>query len=240
MAVDGSVGDRVTDGPYRSDMTDYIEVAESESPIRVGPPDVDAFSVAVCIAAIPPRRNELARALASVAAQTRPADEIHVAMDVTKAGVVDTRNRSWRAARTAWCAILDDDDEFLPIHLEACLGHAELTGADLVYPGYEVIGGTDPCPEVFGRDWVPGHPVQTSTVIVVKRELLEALDGYKAPEVQPDPRETGIGESFYLPVRADQLGAKISHLPIRTWKWHHWGIGSPNRPGNTSGLPSRW
>lgn len=190
-------------------------------------------AVAIAIPTIPPRREMLQRAFASVLAQTRPAGEIHVAVDHQHEGAPTTRNRAARAARLPWLAFLDDDDELLPHHLEACLGHAMLTGADLVYPWYEVVGGTDPHPHVFGRYWDPENPVQTTITILIRRELFEELGGYMVPGDDTDEHGNRAGEDFDLVCRANQLGAKISHLPVRTWKWNHGGH-------NTSGVGSRW
>ncbi len=44
---------------------------------------------------------------------------------------------------TEWVAFLDDDDYFYPQHLEALANAAQDTGADMVYPWYDVDGGTD-------------------------------------------------------------------------------------------------
>ena len=194
-------------------------------------------TVACCVPSIPPRRAMLARALVSVANQTRPADEIHVAVDHDRRGAAHTRNRTWRGARTDWIAFLDDDDEFHNNHLAACLWHAEETGADIVYPWFTVQGGSDPFPGQFGTPWDPDHPVQTTIVILIRRALLLDLDGY----MEQPPESIGAdgmraGEDFDLVRRANAAGAKISHLPERTWTWnHHLGVA-----GNTSGLPNRW
>jgi hypothetical protein len=201
---------------------------------------VAVTTVAVAIPTIPPRRVLLTRALGSVIRQAAvPANEIHVTVDTLHEGAVPTRNRAWRAATTDWVAFLDDDDELEPWHLEACLGHANLTGADLVYPMFEVVGGTNPFTH-FGHPWDPDHPVQTTITILIRRALLEKLDGYREPGDQSDENGHRAGEDFDLVCRANDAGAKIAHLPVPTWKWHHHGMGSPGVPGNTSGLPSRW
>jgi glycosyltransferase involved in cell wall biosynthesis len=200
-------------------------------------------SVAVCIASIPPRRELLLpRAIQSALHQSRPADELHVAVDLHHQGEAPTRNRVIAAAQTEWVAILDDDDEFNFDHLEAMLGHADLTGADVVYSWYDVIGGTDPHPHVFGKDWDPHHPVQTTVTLLWRRSLLEHLGGFRPPppEGQVDEHGNRDGPDFDIVKRANACGAKIAHLPQRTWRWHHHGTGRPGVPGNTSGLPDRW
>jgi glycosyltransferase involved in cell wall biosynthesis len=194
-------------------------------------------TVAVCIATIPPRREVfLPRAIASALRQSRPPDELHVATDLHHDGEAPTRNRVIAAAQTDWIAILDDDDEFNFDHLEAMIGHADLTGADVVYSWYDVIGGTDPHPHVFGKFWDPDHPVQTTVTLLWRRSLLvDELGGFRPPLPQGEFDEYGNrdGPDFDVVKRANRAGAKISHLPVRTWRWHHHST-------NTSGLPDRW
>lgn len=88
------------------------------------------------------RAELLARAIRSVEAQTRPADEIVVVDDGSRDGTVEllarefprvrclrlsprgvsaARNHGIRAARGEWIALLDSDDEWLPDKLEAQL-----------------------------------------------------------------------------------------------------------------------
>ncbi len=85
------------------------------------------------------RRELVASALASVRAQTRPADEVLLVDDGStdgtaamveerfpevrllrqeNAGVSAARNRGVRAAKGRWVAFLDSDDEWLPAKLE--------------------------------------------------------------------------------------------------------------------------
>jgi glycosyltransferase involved in cell wall biosynthesis len=191
------------------------------------------MTVAVCIPSIPPRRDLLNRAVSSALRQTTPADELHVAIDHTHAGAADTRNRAWHAASTEWVAFLDDDDEFDPIHLEALSAHAQLTGADVVYSWYQVVDGTDPHPHVFGQPWDPDHPVQTTVTCLWRRVLLEQVGGFRCPGDTVDEYGERDGEDFDIVKRANAQGARISHLPERTWRWHH-------HSSNTSGLPDRW
>lgn len=189
-------------------------------------------TVAVIIATIPPRAGLLAEALTSVLAQTRPADEIRVVTDTAGDGPAATRNWALRPCSADWVAFLDDDDTWKPGHLEALVGCAEQTGADLVYPWFDVVGGTDPFPDRFGQpfdddaavalrdtNWIP-------VTFLARRALLDQVGGFPTPGTHPHADQ----EEWALQLRLLDIGATFVHLPERTWRWRHWH-------GNTSGRP---
>lgn len=191
------------------------------------------MSIAVVIPTIPERAHMLARAVQSVANQTLPPDEICIAVARDGEGAPSTRNRALAMATTEWVAMLDDDDEFEPHHLEACARHQEATGADLVFPYFTVVGGTDPFPHHFGKPWDPDGPHQTTVVTFARREAVLAVGGYELPPVDGEaPDGNRHGEDFEMVRRFNAAGYHISHLPERTWLWHH-------HYSNTSGLPER-
>lgn len=192
-------------------------------------------TIGVAIPTIPPRTRLLRRALISVHFQTRPADAIYIATDEKGEGASYTRNRAWTELHTDRVAFLDDDDEFMPQHLERCEAWMDETGADMVYPWFEVVGGTDPFPENFGRPFDPADPVQTTITCLWKREALEAVGGFvDVPAADaPDQKGHRRGEDMRAVERLVALGGTVSHLPEITWLWHH-------HDTNTSGLPERW
>lgn len=174
----------------------------------------------------------LARAVASVLDQTTPAAALSVAVDLGRAGAAVTRQRALDAVRTPWTAFLDDDDELYPQHLERLLAHAESTGADFVYSWFDVAGGTDPFPQHFGRPFDPDAPVQTTITVLVRTELAQAV------RFAPPPEGATVGgqrwgEDYQFTLGCIAAGARIVHLPVRTWRWNHHGA-------NTSGSPDRW
>ena len=176
----------------------------------------------MCIPSIPPRQGMLARAVASVLAQTVPAAALSVAVDLGRQGAAMTRQRALDAARTEWTAFLDDDDELLPQHLERLLSCAEQTGADYLYSWFDVVGGTDPFPQHFGQPFDPAHPVATTITVLVRTELAQAV-GFT--------RSEPWGEDHQFTLGCVAAGGRVVHLPERTWRWHHHG-------GNLSGLPT--
>lgn len=188
-------------------------------------------TVSVVIPSIPPRARLLIRALASVAAQTRQPDEIVTVIDHQARGAARTRQHGLETATSEWVAFLDDDDELLPIHLERLLAHAETTGADMVFPWFHVVGGLDPFPQHFGREWDPAEPTQTTITFLVRRQAALNVGGFLEADDQPDTDPEGhrIGEDFRFVCRLAEKH-RIVHYPERTWRWHHTGTNLSGRP----------
>ncbi len=189
--------------------------------------------VAVCIPTIPPRTRELHRAVASVKRQTVLPEAICMAIDEKREGAAATRNRAVDLATGEWIAFLDDDDEFLPHHIERCLQHAQDTGADLVYPWFEVVDGFDPL-GCEGRPFNEANLRRYNYIpvtVLVRRELILAGGGFQN-------RSDGVGgatwEDWNMWLALLDLGATFSHLPERTWRWH---MGDTQ---HTHGRSDRW
>lgn len=180
-------------------------------------------TIGVAIPSVPPRAELLAKALASVTAQRRLPDAISVAVDHDHEGPAATRNRALWALETDWTAFLDDDDVLLPNHLEALVETAERTGADLVYPWFDVIGGRD----VLARGGRPFDPDELRknnyipVTVLVRTKLAKDVGGFPPPCSEewdaPDCEDWG----FLL--RLLDAGASFHHLPVITWKWRHHG-----------------
>lgn len=201
---------------------------------------VQVTEVSVVIPSIPPRKHFLTRALKSVVEQNHPAHAIHVAIDIDKQGAAITRDRALAAVTTEWVAFLDDDDTMNVDHLSTCLMAAESTDADLVYPWFEVVGGTDPFPIFWNQPWDPANPHQVPITFVAKTELVREAgcftkdwDVEGAEDVGYDEYGNRAGEDLRFIYRFNDLGFKIVHHPVRSWNWFH-------NTSNTSGLPSRW
>jgi len=191
--------------------------------------------VSVIIPTVAPRANMLQRALASVTAQTLQPDAVIVQEDTEREGAAATRQRAQDRVETEYTCPLDDDDELHPVHLEHLLAEAQRTDADLVFPWYEVCGGADPMPEAFGRNWDDYlnefGPYQFPVTFLARTEVIRAAGGW---EPMPEGQRLAAqpGEDWRLCLALVAMGAKIVHLPEKTWIWNHWG-------GNASGLPQR-
>lgn len=193
--------------------------------------------VTAVIPTIIPRRNFLKRAVQSVYDQTHQPIEFAIALDRRHAGSAVTRNRALSMATTEWVAFLDDDDSWLPHHLETLLHAAEETGADVIYSGCQVVNGRGeeiPRQEEWGRFGKPfdGELLRKMSYLpvtsLVRTKLAQAaLFGPPADHADSDYDDWG----FY--VRLLDGGAKFHHVPEVTWIWPHWG-------GGTSGRGDRW
>ena len=142
--------------------------------------------------------------------------KVLVQHDESREGAAVTRNRALALVTTEWVAFLDSDDELKPDHIRACARHARLTGADVVYPGYDVIG-EDPV-GCFGVPFDP-HLLRRRNYIPVttlcRVEKVRAVGGF-----QPHPDEHGDPcEDWGLWLALLDAGARFSHLPQRTWIW---------------------
>lgn len=184
-------------------------------------------TIAVCIPVHSPNLTNgvLLDALASVLAQTRRADQIHVAVDWQRRGAWHTRQRALDAATADWVAFLDSDDLLHPTYLERMLAAQEVTGADYLYAWFD--GGPDPLGH-FGKPFDPTAPTHTTMTVVVRRELAQAV-GFTPPR----PEQVAGGEDWRFLLGCMHRNAVVRHVPERLWHWRRW-------PGNTSGQPSRW
>jgi len=202
--------------------------------------------VTVVVPTIPTRPRLLDRALTSVWAQERPPDAVIVEPDDDGTGAAATRNRALARVTTEWVAWLDDDDELRPRHLALLLGEAEVSGADLVYPWFDVVNGTDPLAVTVGGVLrsplgVPflaeqaehlrhrGNFIPVTTL--VRTETARAAGGFPTPGSEEWPHTEC--EDWGFLIRLLDAGARFSHLPERTWLWHH-------HAANTSGRADRW
>lgn len=189
--------------------------------------------ITACIPVHRPRFNTtLPRALASVFEQTRPVDALAVATDLDHAGAACTRNRALDMVDTGWVAFLDSDDLWRPFHLEALEQHALATGADVVFPWFDVTGpgAFDPLAQWEG---VPFDPAELEThnripvTVLARTDLLRDVGGFMPLGPPENPCDDW---GCWRAVAA--AGGKISHLNRRTWLWI-WG-------NNTSGRGDRW
>lgn len=178
-----------------------------------------------------PRMELLTRAMRSAQSQTLEPDAIVVSIDTRRQGAAWNRQRGFELVNTELVAFLDDDDELKPEHLQRLHDHLELTGADLVYPWFDVIGGTDPFPMHFGKEFDPVSPRLFPITYLARTDKIRAAGGWAPQGFTPETMNRS-GEDWALELNLIEIGAKIVHLPERTWFWYH-------NSGNTSGMAGR-
>lgn len=195
--------------------------------------------VTVCTPTIPPRGALLGRAMNSVMAQTyKPL--VHLIMsDFNRVGAPEMLDACLRTAQTEWVAILADDDEFLPHHLETLWHLIENEKADVGYTHFKYSdGGNAGHLEKFrGMPFDHEKPRQMTGVYMGRRELLLDIGGhsgfFNVEDDELDEEGNRIGEDFVLVQRLAWAKAKVAVSPEVTWIYH---VGH----GNTLGRPDRW
>lgn len=196
--------------------------------------------ITAVVPSIPPRAGKLIMALKSVALQSHQAAAMAVSVDHEHSGAAVNRNRALFQAGTEWCAMIDDDDVWYPHHLATLVKAQEETGADLVYPWFEVDGAADPL-QMMGVPFDPAELRRRNFIPVpylVRTELAQRVGGYPEPGAQDWPHPECEDWGFLL--RLLDAGARFHHVAEITWMWRHWGWGTPGNPGNTSGRADRW
>lgn len=193
------------------------------------------MKITVVIPTIPPREHLFRQACDSVVAQTYAADCIATAIDFDREGAARTRQRALDLVQTGWVAFLDDDDRFLPEHLEVLADAAQQSGADYVFSYFYLdqrgnLSEQDPL-GYFGKPFDPADPHETTITVLVRTELAKAV-GFTDPERPLQPADVmGEDRRFLFGCLAE--GATVLHVPRRTWIWNHHGA-------NTSGRSDRW
>lgn len=195
--------------------------------------------VTVCTPTIPPRGALLSRAMHSVMAQTYKPLAHLILSDFQKLGAPKMLDACLRYAQTEWVAILADDDEFLPHHLETLWHLIENEKADVGYTHFKYSNQSDAghLEKFRGMPFDYDNPRQMTGVFMARRELILDIGGHSACfDVESndlDEQGNRIGEDFTLVKRLAHYRAKVAVSPEITWIYH---VGH----GNTLGRPSRW
>lgn len=195
--------------------------------------------LSVIIPTIPGREHYLARAKRSIDIQTLQPINIIVSVDNERLGAAGNRDKALYQVDTEYVAMLDDDDYFYYNHIETLYKSIKEYDADIVYSWFDVVGGEDPFPQNFGRPWNPEEPCQTTVTVMARTETLLKAGGYSNKfgfsddKLHQFSQGNTAGEDFRIVYRANAQGAKIVHVPKRTWAYVH-------HAENTSGLPDRW
>lgn len=219
---------------------------------------MSALTVGVCIPTIPTRRRMLRRALTSIWAQTREPDQVIITVDNEAHGAGPTRNRCWRSADTDYVAFLDDDDEFMPDHLDVLMQAAAQTGADVLYSWFRLEGWPDatpqrPDPLAVRHNGVLRHPMGVPfgpeqaahmrehaflpITALVRRDAMVKSGGCPTPGTPEWPRLDCEDWGLWLGLL--DSGAQFVHVPKRTWVCHQHAGSTAGRPWRGMTTPDR-
>jgi glycosyltransferase involved in cell wall biosynthesis len=169
-----------------------------------------------------------AKAVGSVLEQTLPASGIIVEVDHIRRGAAETRHAGLMKVTTEWVAFLDSDDYFYPSHLDALAQAVYAEEADFVFSHPITWGGYNPFEADFGKPWDNDNPRHTTITTLVRTELAQTVGflNYNKPN--------GFGvsdEDWRFAIGCMEAGAKIVHVPEKTWLWNMHGRNSGGVPG---------
>jgi glycosyltransferase involved in cell wall biosynthesis len=195
--------------------------------------------VTVCTATIPSRSEMLKRAITSVQNQTQQPLNHIVKLDQNKIGGAAMIDLIVNEVKTKYLMILDDDDEFLPEHIESLYSKIEEEQADLVYPHfkYATRGDGGHLEQFFNVPWDNRNPHQVPLTWICRTDVFLEAGGF-SKDFDPnsynlDEQGNRIGYDFLFILRLVQMKKKIVHLPKVTWIYHDDRL-------STLGMPNRW
>lgn len=200
---------------------------------------IEIADVTVCTATIPTRVDLLERASKSVQNQTLKVKDHSIKLDLEKLGQPLILDQIIKEAKTKYVAILDDDDELLPNHIELLYKKIVETEADLVFPHFKYSNLSDAghLEKFRGLPWDNNNPHQVPITWIAKRKTILEVGGFSGDfdvlSYEIDNQGNRIGNDFNLIKKLAQANKHITNISEITWIYH---VGHPS----TLGMPIRW
>lgn len=200
---------------------------------------IEVADVTVCTATIPTRVELLQRAIQSVTNQTLKVKEHSIKIDLDKLGQPAVLDQIIEQATTKYVAILDDDDELLPNHIELLYKKIIETDADLVFPHfkYSNISDAGHLEKFRGLPWDNNNPHQVPVTWIAKRQAILDVGGFSGDfdvlSYEVDNEGNRVGQDFNLIKKLAKANKYITNISEITWIYH---VGH----GSTLGMPIRW
>jgi len=195
--------------------------------------------VTVCTATISIRTELLKRAVQSVKNQTLKPKKHLIQLDDKREGHPKMLDLMISKAKTKYVAILDDDDELLPNHLEILYKTIKETKADLVYPHFKYSNLPDAGHlEKFRYSaWDNNQIRQVPITWLAKRESILEVGGFSKDfdvnSFEKDNEGNRLGQDFFMIKKLVEANKKIHHISDITWIYH---VGHTS----TLGMPIKW
>jgi glycosyltransferase involved in cell wall biosynthesis len=200
---------------------------------------IEIADVTVCTATIPTRVDLLERASKSVQNQTLKVKDHSIKLDLEKLGQPLILDQIIKEAKTKYVAILDDDDELLPNHIELLYKKIVETEADLVFPHFKYSNLSDAghLEKFRGLPWDNNNPHQVPITWIAKRKTILEVGGFSGDfdvlSYEVDNQGNRIGNDFNLIKKLAEANKHITNISEITWIYH---VGHPS----TLGMPIRW
>jgi glycosyltransferase involved in cell wall biosynthesis len=200
---------------------------------------IEIADVTVCTATIPTRVDLLERASKSVQNQTLKVKDHSIKLDLEKLGQPLILDQIIKEAKTKYVAILDDDDELLPNHIELLYKKIVETEADLVFPHFKYSNLSDAghLEKFKGLPWDNNNPHQVPITWIAKRKTILEVGGFSGDfdvlSYEVDNQGNRIGNDFNLIKKLAEANKHITNISEITWIYH---VGHPS----TLGMPIRW
>lgn len=190
-------------------------ISFTDVPIPPQPSAGPRPGITVCIAAHPARLRSglLARATASVYAQTLQPEVILICNDKDRKGAGWNRQMLLEMVDTEWIAWIDSDDYWDPEHLEKLYRVAVETDSVYVFSWFH---GNDPLGHM-GLPFNPCTPHHTTMNVLVRTDIAKEA-GF--PDSAPG-RFSNEDFAFIVSVAkiACERGLKMTHLAEKTWTY---------------------
>jgi hypothetical protein len=200
--------------------------------------------ITVLTVTIPGREHLLAEQVATIFAQTVPVERqlicahLPTTSEEPQVHYSAAKNSMLPAVSTPWVAVLNDDDLWLPNHVETVLPH--LKNADVIYtwdagrsrPRMDCNDrSTQEIADQLGRaNFIDGN-------CLIRRKLLEKVGGFPTDWVGEKLGQGGhyaltkaCFEDWALWQRICRAGGRFRCVPVETWRYR---MGTPG--GNLSG-----
>lgn len=194
--------------------------------------------ITVITPTIPGRNTQLIRAMESVRGQTIKPDAhiiVNRTVDLSKnvrQRISESRNQGIQAAHTSFCAFLDDDNAWLPEHLECLLRTLNaVPGTDVAYSpcvpvdlgnGIESVFNGFDVNNIDNLIKVQKQRNQIDTNCVVSTYLLRRYpfeEYWKGSPARCSRHGTCISEDHDLFTCLIEMGAKFTWCPTATWMY---------------------